>query len=348
MKTIEEIYAEMCADFTRRSGMEVSAGGDLSARLYAAAAQVCGLYAQADWVGRQCFPQTAQGEYLDLHAGMRAIERKSAGKAQGTVRFFADAEGQTARDVPAGTVCMTAGLVRFETTQDGAVAAGEDHVDLPVRAVEAGAAGNVAAGSVRMLSAAPAGITGCTNPQAMTGGTDAEDDESLRSRILDTYARMPNGANSAYYEQQAMGVDGVADVTVLPRSRGRGTVDVVIAGTQGTPEQELIDRVQARLESNREIAVDVQVLPPDPVTVDVEVEIDSARPQQTLPLVEETIRQWFSVPRLGKDVLRAQLTSLIFGVDGVDNCVLISPAADVTVDAGELSVPGTVTVEEMS
>ena len=35
------------------------------------AAQVYGLYVQADWVGRQCFPQTAQGEFLDRHAQLR-------------------------------------------------------------------------------------------------------------------------------------------------------------------------------------------------------------------------------------------------------------------------------------
>lgn len=347
MKTIEEIYAGMCADFTARSGMEVVSGGDLSARLYAAAAQIYGLYAQADWVRGQCFPQTAQGDCLDLHARTRALERKKAAKAQGVVRFFADPDAQSDRIIPAGTVCMTAGLVRFETEEDGVLPAGADHADLSVRAAEAGRSGNVAAGSIRTMSAPPAGITGCTNPDGMTGGADEESDESLRARILDSFARMPNGANAAYYEQQALSVDGVTDAAALPRSRGRGTVDVVIAGTGGVPEQTLLDRVEEHLQENREIAVDVRAVAPEAVTVNVSLKIESKQPAQTAQRVRETLGQYFAVPRLGKSILRAQLTSLVFGTDGVENCLLIAPADDVSVSPAQLPVLGSVTVEEM-
>ena len=347
MKTIEEIYAGMCADFTARCGMEVVSGGDLSARLYAAAAQIYGLYAQAEWVKNQCFPQTAQGDCLDLHAQVRALERKQATRAQGTVRFFAEPDAQTNRVIPAGTVCMTAGLVRFETEEDGVLPAGADHADLSVQAVEAGQAGNVAPGSIRTLSAPPAGITDCTNPGGTTGGADEESDDSLRARILDSFARMPNGANAAYYERQAMSIDGVADAAALPRSRGRGTVDVVIAGTGGVPEQEVLDRVEQRLQESREIAVDVHAVAPETVTVNVSLKIDSKTPAQTIPRVREALGQYFAAPKLGKSVLRAQLTSLAFGVDGVDNCLLVAPADDVSIGRAQLSALGTVTVEEM-
>ena len=40
MKTVEELYSDMQTDFTARTGMEISPEGDLSARLYAAAAQI--------------------------------------------------------------------------------------------------------------------------------------------------------------------------------------------------------------------------------------------------------------------------------------------------------------------
>ena len=65
MKTVDEIYQEMLACFGERTGLEPREGCDLSARLYAVAAQVWSLYVQAEWVVRQAFPQTAEGEYLD-------------------------------------------------------------------------------------------------------------------------------------------------------------------------------------------------------------------------------------------------------------------------------------------
>jgi len=348
MKTVEQLYSDMQADFTARTGMEITLGGDLSARLYAAAAQIYALYVQADWVNRQCFPQTAQGEYLDHHAQLRALERKAAACAQGTVRFFGDPASTMDRPIPAGTVCMTSGLVRFRTTQDAVLAAGSSRVDVPAQAVESGNSGNVIAGSICSLSAAPMGITGCTNPNAMSGGTDAEDDEQLRKRILDSFLRLPNGANSAFYEQSALSFDCVAAASALARNRGAGTVDVVVATTQGIPDQELLERLNKHFQECREIAVDVRVLPPEPVPVDIQVRVKSSDMDQAVLQVRQTLTDWFSGQRLGQNVLRAKLGSLIFGTDGVDNYTLIAPADDIAISKVQLPVLGTVTVEEMT
>lgn len=347
MKTIEELYGEMRADFSARTGMEIAEGADLAARLYAAAAQVYALYAQADWVNRQCFPQTAAGEYLDRHAQLRALERKGAEYARGVVRFYADGAGESDRVVPAGTVCMTQGYVRFATLQDGVLAAGEKYVDVPVRAVQAGAAGNVSAGSVNVLAMAPVGITGCSNPVAMSLGADQESDEQLRRRILDSFARLPNGANCAYYEQVAMSFDQVAAAVAIPKRRGVGTVDVVVATREGIPEQVLLDAISRQMEQNREIAVDVAVSGPKTVPVDVTIRIAAQDVQTVSQQVKQAVNNWFSGELLGKNVLRAKLGSLTYGVDGVENYELVLPEQDVVIERGQLPVLGRLTVEAM-
>ena len=113
MKSLEELYEQMRADFSARIGTAVGDGCDLAARMYALAAQIYALQVHSDWVRRQCFPQTAQGENLDHHAQMRALTRKQATRSAGVVRFYAQSAAQTVRTIPVGTVCMTAGLVRF-------------------------------------------------------------------------------------------------------------------------------------------------------------------------------------------------------------------------------------------
>ena len=65
MKTIEEIYQEMLAVFDQETGMALSGAGEQAVRMYALAAQVYGLYEEAAWTKKQCFPQTATGEDLD-------------------------------------------------------------------------------------------------------------------------------------------------------------------------------------------------------------------------------------------------------------------------------------------
>lgn len=347
MKTVEEIYQEMAALFAERTGAAGAVSGDLTVRLYAVAAQIWGLYLQAEWTWKQCFPQTAVGEYLDYHAALRGVERKAAAAAEGAIRFSVPAAAQTPRTIPAGTVCMTAGLVRFATTQEVTLAAGAVSVDAPAAALEAGAAGNAAANTILTMALAPTGISACTNPLPFTGGADAEGDESLRARVIETYRRLANGANAAYYQQTAMAFDEVAAANVLPRARGVGTVDVVISTPAGEPTQELLERVEQRLQQAREIAVDVSVSGPElkPVNVSACVRAEEGRDAaQVAQAAEDAIRAWFDGRLLGKSVLRAKLGSLIYGVEGVENYTLTAPEADVDGEQTVLPVLGTLTV----
>ncbi len=350
MKTIEEIYGEMMDCFGGETGLEPREGTDLSARMYALAAQVYALYVQADWVARQAFPQTAEGEYLDFHAQLRSLERKPALPAQGTVRFTAGEAAQEDRSIPKGTVCMTAGLVRFETTREAVLPAGALTADVPAQALEPGEAGNVSAQTIVSMAVAPVGIASCTNPQAFSGGADGESDEELRERILDTFRRLPNGANAAFYEQGALSFDQVAAATVIPRPRGVGSVDVIAATLAGTPGEELLEQLQDYFDQRREIAVDVQVKAPTPVTVNVAVQVKAKGgwdKAQVLEQVEEALEGWFDGKLLGRNVLLARLGSLIYGCEGVENYVITAPAADLTVETDQLPVLGTLSVEEM-
>ena len=348
MKTTEEIYQTLLAAFAQRAGFTPEADCDLAVRLYAAAAELQALGIQSEWVLDQRFPPAARGVYLDYHAQMRGIARTAATKAVGTLRFSVERAPSTALRIAAGTVCMTEGETRFQTTAEAVLAAGELSVDAPAEALEPGRSGNAAAGTIVILTACPVGITGCTNPAPFTGGSDQEDDASLRSRILESYQRLPNGANAAFYEQGALSFDQVAAASVLPRSRGRGTVDVVAATLEGMPDEELLGQLTDYFQQRREIAVDVLVRAPEAVTVDVAVKIDGGADQAgTAERVKTALRQWFTGERLGQDVLRARLGSLIFGCEGVKNYELTAPPEDLALEPDQLPVLGTLTVEAM-
>ena len=347
MKTVEEIYEEMLGVFRQETGAEASTVSDLSVKLYAVAAQIWGLYSQAEWLSRQCFPQTAQGEYLDRHAAIRGLERKGAVRATGSIRFSVDAATGADLTIQAGTVCATAGMVRFETLEEAILPGGSTYVEVPARAVEPGTGGNVPAGSVLVMTVPPVGVQSCINTAPFTGGTDAEQDEALRQRVLETYRRMPNGANAAFYEQGALSFDQVAACTVLPRKRGRGTVDVVVATMAGIPDDALVKELQDYFEERREIAVDVEVKKPTVKNLDVSVQIqvgEGYESDQVKAYVTQALTDFFSGERLGKNTLMAELNRLVFSQKGVANCTILKPTADVTIQAGELPKLNTLTV----
>ena len=347
--TVEELYGQMVDTFQRETGLALAGDGDMAVRLYAVAAQLYALYVQADWVGRQCFPQTAQGDYLDKHAQLRGLERRAATAAVGVLSFETDHPPEADLSIPEGTVCMTAAQVRFETTEAGVLKAGQTSAQVRARAVEPGAAGNAAAGTVRAMAVAPVGVSRCTNPEAFSGGLDAEGDESLRERVLETFRRMPNGANAAFYQQGAMSFPEVAAAAVIPRPRGVGTVDVVVSTATGAPDSALLEKLRAYFQARREIAVEVQVKAPEMKTVNVSLTVTpkaGADKQAVLSAVEDRIQGWFDGRLLGQNILRAKLGALVYGVEGVENYHISAPAADVEVDQDELPWLGTLTVTE--
>lgn len=351
MKEWTEIYEQMRGTFAQRAGFVPSEGCDSAVRLYALAAELQSLLMQADWVLDQSFPQTAQGTYLDYHAETRGITRGAAEKAAGVIRFAAADKVTAACPIEKGTVCMTAEGVRFETTEDAAIAVGSQWVDVPAQAAEAGAGGNVIAGTVTLLSAMPVGVVQCTNPAAFSGGCDAESDEALRGRVLASYQRLPNGANAAYYEQEAMRYPGVAAAKAVGRARGIGTVNVVIATHAGVPDAALLAAVETDLQKKREIAVDVKVLAPAVETVAVTAALKAA-PGYTFAEVkagaQSALEALFTGELLGKSVTTARLLTLLCGVEGVENVHLTAPAADVAVGSTELPMLGTVTISELT
>ena len=351
MKEWTEIYEQMRGTFAQRAGFVPSEGCDSAVRLYALAAELQSLLMQADWVLDQSFPQTAQGTYLDYHAETRGITRGAAEKAAGVIRFAAADKVTAACPIEKGTVCMTAEGVRFETTEDAAIAVGSQWADVPAQAVEAGAGGNVIAGTVTLLSAMPVGVVQCTNPAAFSGGCDAESDEALRGRVLASYQRLPNGANAAYYEQEAMRYPGVAAAKAVGRARGIGTVNVVIATHAGVPDAALLAAVETDLQKKREIAVDVKVLAPTVETVAVTAALKAA-PGYTFAEAkagaQSALEALFTGGLLGKSVTTARLLTLLCGVEGVENVHLTAPAADVAVGSTELPMLGTVTISELT
>ncbi|NCE64671.1 baseplate J/gp47 family protein [Pseudoflavonifractor sp. 524-17] len=347
MKSIEELYSGMLADLCERTGTQISGTSEMAVRLYAVAAQIHALYVQGEWVARQCFPQTAQGEYLDRHAALRGLSRRGAARAQGTLCFLVDGASGSDLAVPLGTVCMTAGQMRFVTTQAGVLRAGTTSVTVPAEAAEPGEAGNVPAETVLTMAVAPVGIRRCSNPAPFLGGMDEEEDEALRQRVLETFRRMPNGANAAFYEQGAMSFEQVAAAQVIPRPRGKGSVDVVVSTLDGVPDQNLLAQLEEYFQARREIAVDVKVKAPVPRTVDLTIKVRPAEgytQAEAQQAVRRAVEGWFDGRRLGKSVLRAEVSSLVFGQEEVGNCAVTAPAGDMALAVGELPRLGQLTV----
>lgn len=347
MRTLDEIYKALKEDFYSAGGPVLAEGGDMSLRLMAVAAEIFSLEAQCDYVLRQAFPQTAAGEALDRHAQVRALQRREAAKAGGVLRFYTAQAAVTELTVAAGTQCLNAAGAAFVTTEEGTIAVGDTYCDVAAEAVEPGEAGNAAAGTIVYIRLAPAGVSSVRNPKEFSGGSDAESDDELRERVLASYRRLPNGANVSYYESLVLGVGGVEKVVVLPRNRGRGTVDIVFSVNGGVPSETLVEQVRSLVQEQREICVDVLVTAPEIAEVDISAEISVAEGydfESVAAAAEEAVKEYFGGQRLGEGVYLARLYSIFMGVEGVENCAIALPGADIAAVKNVLPVLGQLSI----
>lgn len=187
------------------------------------------------------FPEWSYGEYLDNHAAIRGMERKAATAATGDVTVT----GTANTVIPAGTLFTTASLneddpaISYATTEQTTIPA-SGSVTIEVVCSETGTIGNTIANTVILLGSSVSGITGVTNADPITGGTDEETDESLIARIEDYDKNQGDSyiGNISDYRRWAMSVAGVGNAIVIPANDQTGLVTIVITDANGDPASE--------------------------------------------------------------------------------------------------------------
>lgn len=185
------------------------------------AALTNGNYGYLDWIAGQATPFTATAEYLEAWAALKNITRNAPTIASGSVQFT----GTTGLSIPAGTSIVRGDGVLYTTGAAVTLAAGV--ATATITAVNAGSVANSAAATLFTLGTAIAGINSTgTATTAITGGTDAETDGSLRSRMLQAYAAAPQGGDLADYVTWALAVPGVTRAWNGGVVGGAGTVRV--------------------------------------------------------------------------------------------------------------------------
>ena len=104
METYDTILKRMKEKYTELSGNIPAENSDIAVRLSVLAGEIYSSLVNMEWVKRQMFVSSAQGEYLDYHAQERGLERRGASYAFGSVIFSVTEPAVTDINIPAGTV----------------------------------------------------------------------------------------------------------------------------------------------------------------------------------------------------------------------------------------------------
>lgn len=186
------------------------------------------------------FPEWSYGELLDSHARGRGMSRRAATAATGELTITGDA----GTVIQAGFLFSTA-AVNGEPSVDYKVLTSTKIPDsgtvaVKVQCTQMGIVGNAPANTVILVSSRITGIKSVTNPEAISGGTEEETDESLIERILDYDQSQGDSfvGSVADYKRWATSVDGVGGATVIPAQNTSGLVTIILTDSNGDPATE--------------------------------------------------------------------------------------------------------------
>lgn len=217
------------------------------------------LYDYLEWWSKQTFIDTAtENEYVDKHALIFGVQRRSEVKASGEITIT----GKTGTTIPKGTIVLSRTGIKYETLSVALIGS-DDKAKTRIQALVGGVTGNCGIGDIVAFEIADTNIYTVTNEEAITGGFDIESNESLIARAEEKIMRPAHSGNENDYKQWAKEVEGVGKVDVIPVWNGGGTVKVIISDYDyNVANQELVEAVKNRIEQadGRPIGANVTVV----------------------------------------------------------------------------------------
>lgn len=250
-------------------------------------------------------------------------------------------------------------LVYTDSNSDASIAANPEPpavdtahaIILSAQARVPGSGGNVAAGTVRTVTTAPIGTLAVTNPNPFVGGEDEEDTESFRERLLD---RIRNPLTGAPDDLKAMAenVFGVEAAVVYQNDNmgvaTPGHATVRISGSGGAiPDAATVDAVFAAISEIgfANITLHVGTFTPIPTNITVDVELDGTYTlAEVTPGVQEAITEYINSLPVGATLRVSAIVDAVYGLAGVVDVVVTTPATNQTTAADAKRTPGVITV----
>lgn len=274
---------------------------------------------------------TSSGTDCDSFGADFGFVRLPASAAAGVVTFGRFAPVLSAF-VPIGTTVMTSdGSQSFIVSTDTSnpaysaaaggygLAAGIASIDVPVVAVVPGAAGDVLAGTIGLLTSAIPGIDTVSNAAPMTGGLDAESDAAFKARFGNYLASLSRATPGAI-EESVAGVQQGLSVSIAENVDQTGAVSmgsfvVTVDNGTGAPPAGLLASVAAAVNAVRPVGTRFAVQGPVVVNANISMTLTlapGAQAQFVIATVSNAISAYIEALPVGAGLPYSRLAQIAY------------------------------------
>ena len=259
-KTYDEVLTSLKENFYNYSGIEIKDQSDLDINYKVLASLIYSLYCNQNHIENQLSLTTATGEVLDDFAMLAGISRFEGEKARGYVTFYLLNGIESLNDdlcIPKGTrICANVNgeFLYYETDED--VYFEGANVDALATAVEPGEKYNLAPGQSFSLVVDIDYVESVKNRFSIKGGTERQDDNSLRQDILFECSLNSSQSHLKYYENIAKSFSNVDYVKAI-YSQNPNEINVYVSLIDDSLDT--INEISKQINSLKDIFLDVNV-----------------------------------------------------------------------------------------
>ena len=326
--TFSQIKKAIIQEYRNGTGITAPDDSDAAIRADGTASVVEGLYHHQLYIQRQLFISTADEPYLYIHAEELNLPRLGGSRASGTVKAISN----TDLTITVGSKLTNGNGYYWSVVADTTLNANVE-TTIDIVADQVGASWNYSGTSLLWVSPA-AGLSGTVTVISIAGGSDDEELEDWRARLLERKQLGFNRDRSADLRSTIKTVAGVGSIYIYPKRRGLGSLDAAITakGNPPTlPSTALIAAAQTVLDQYGGFWADCRIFSPTQQLLDVTAIVTGIGVD--LSEVERVIRSHIAELTPSDTFQPATLTSRIMALNNVTD-VDLTPSNNVvpTVD----------------
>jgi len=282
------------------------------------------------------------GDFLDILG--RDNLRIGAEKSKRDLLFYLPDENVKEYDItiPANFIVSTEddeGL-EFETTEESILVAGENNILVPAQSLYGGSEYNVKSNLVTVMDDEIDDLE-VTNPYPFIGGTDDEDDETYRDRLLREREDGHFGS-VGWYKSSAEKITGVHDVNIINCVNGNHTLGIVV----NPPVDDIINNVKDFFSSPGNIpgGNTHYIYGATPIVVDMIIDsitfAPGVNPQDGREEIMTQMLDFYNNFIIEGYFLRSDVLTILSKIDGLIDYSLIAPAEDIECESNNVFVAG--------
>lgn len=233
----------------------------------------------------------------------------------------------------------------YETTEDLTIEEGNLIGSVYAQSVYAGLTQRVQAGALTVLSSPLAYVDTVTNTSSV-GGLDSETVDEATTRLQGVLQTHYRAITPLGFEDLAEQVPGVyrAKCWALtdyyaPEFQSPSKCTVVVYPEIGNGDQQLLNAVEAYIDTRRTLGWPVRYILPHWVGIDVSVDVrtDETSLQQVTNNIRSLLNSAFKDWEWRRPITMGEVKSIVLGADGVVSCKMNKPATDFVM--GKFNMP---------